>query len=159
MFPWVNPSPQRKRHLDRCGGRPQPRRHCVRWGPSSPPLKGHHPNFRPMSFVAKRVGGLRCHLVRQFAWPRRLCVRLGPSSPRKRAQPHPILGPCLLWPNGWMDEDATWYGSRPRTRPHCVRWGPSSRRERGHSSPRLFSAHIYCGNGRPSQLLLISGII
>jgi len=20
----------------------------------------------------------------------------------------------LLWPNGWMDEDATWYGSRPR---------------------------------------------
>ena len=20
---------------------------------------------------------------------------------------HPIFGPCLLWPNGWMDEDAT----------------------------------------------------
>jgi len=31
--------------------------------------------------------------------------------------PHPkkgtasqIFGPCLLWPNGWMDQDATWYG-------------------------------------------------
>jgi len=23
------------------GGRPRPRRHCVRWGPSSPPRKGH----------------------------------------------------------------------------------------------------------------------
>ena len=21
--------------------------------------------------------------------------------------PHPIFGPCLLWPNGWMNEDAT----------------------------------------------------
>jgi len=19
-----------------------------------------------------------------------------------------IFGPCLLWPNGWMDQDATW---------------------------------------------------
>jgi len=22
-------------------------------------------------------------------------------------------GPCLLWPNGWMDQDSTWYGGRP----------------------------------------------
>jgi len=21
----------------------------------------------------------------------------------------PILCPCLLWPIGWMDQDATWY--------------------------------------------------
>jgi len=26
--------------------------------------------------------------------------------PLKGAQP-PVLGLCLLWPNGWMDEDAT----------------------------------------------------
>ena len=25
-----------------------------------------------------------------------------------------IFGPCLLWPNVWMDQDATWYGGRPR---------------------------------------------
>ena len=30
-----------------------------------------------------------------------------PATPRKRAHPpHLIFGPCLLWPNGWMDEDA-----------------------------------------------------
>jgi len=21
-----------------------------------------------------------------------------------------LFGPCLLWPNGWMDQDTTWYG-------------------------------------------------
>ena len=37
------------------GGRPRPRRHGVRWGPSSPPpQKGNSsPTFRPMSIVAK----------------------------------------------------------------------------------------------------------
>ena len=27
--------------------------------------------------------------------------------------PSPIFGPFLLWPNGWMHQDATWYGGRP----------------------------------------------
>jgi len=55
----------------------------------------------------------------------------GPSSPENREQPHPIFGACLLWPNGCMDEDATWYWSRTRPMPHCVRRGLSSPRERG----------------------------
>jgi len=52
--------------------------------------------------------------------------------PEKRAHwhththPHPIFGPCLLWPNGWMDQDATWYGGKPRPRRRC-------------------SVHVYCG--------------
>ena len=25
------------------------------------------------------------------------------------SSPLPLLGSCLLWPNGWMDQDATWY--------------------------------------------------
>jgi len=29
-----------------------------------------------------------------------------------KGPPH-IFGPYLLWPNGWMDQDHTWYGSRP----------------------------------------------
>ena len=44
----------------------------------------------------------------------------------KGAQPPPIFGPCLLWSNGWLDQDATWYGGRRRPRRHCVRWLPSS---------------------------------
>jgi len=42
------------------GGKPRPRRHCVRWGSSSPlPKKGAKPPpqfyFRPMSIVANRL--------------------------------------------------------------------------------------------------------
>jgi len=86
-----------------------------------------------------------------------------PAPVPKGAQP-PIFGPCLLWPNGWMDEDATGYRSRPCPRLHCVRRGVGSgdpscsfAREKGTcSSPRLFSAHVYCDYSRPSQLLLSS---
>ena len=34
----------------------------------------------------------------------------------------PIFGLYLLWRNGSMDQDVTWYGGRHRPRPHCVRW-------------------------------------
>jgi len=48
-------------------------------------------------------------------------------TPRKKAQPpHPIFGPCLLWPNGWMDHDATWYGVKCRLGRRCVRWDRST---------------------------------
>jgi len=43
-----------------------------------------------------------------------------PPPPKKEGeQQPPIFGPRLLWPNGWMDQDATWYKVRPRPRPHC----------------------------------------
>jgi len=28
--------------------------------------------------------------------------------PKKGTEPPPIFCPCLLWPNGYMDQDATW---------------------------------------------------
>ena len=54
----------------------------------------------------------------------------------------------LLWPNGWMDQDETWHGDRPRSRPHCVRWEPSP--------ARSFRLMFIVAKGRPSQLLLSS---
>jgi len=31
-----------------------------------------------------------------------------PAPPHKNGTaPHPIFDPCLLWPNSWMDQDAT----------------------------------------------------
>jgi len=32
----------------------------------------------------------------------------------------------VLWPNGWMDQDATSYGGRRRPRRRFIRWEPSS---------------------------------
>jgi len=55
-----------------------------------------------------------------------------PAPPTQKGGTTSILGPCLLWPNGWMDQDATWYGDRPRPRRYCVKFGPSSPPKRGH---------------------------
>jgi len=35
-----------------------------------------------------------------------LCY-MGTQLPLKGAQQLPVFGPRLLWPNGWMDQDAT----------------------------------------------------
>jgi len=121
------------------------------------------------------------------------------GTPTGHNHPHPIFGPCLLWPNGWIDQDATWYRGEPRPRRRSVRWGRSSPLK-GHSpqfsvhvyysqttgwlkaplgtevdlgpghivldgvpalleggtAAPLFTAHVYCGHGRLSQLLLSS---
>jgi len=43
----------------------------------------------------------------------------------------PVCNVGVLWPNGCMDQDATWYGDRPRPgpRPHCVDGDPASPRK------------------------------
>jgi len=43
-----------------------------------------------------------------------------------------LFGPHLLWPNGCMDQDATWYGGRPWPTRHSVRLSQ-------------FSANVRCG--------------
>ena len=67
-----------------------------------------------------------------------------PAHPQKGAQP-PIFGPCLMWPNGWMEQDANWYTGRPRSRPHFFTWGMGtqlpSRKE--SEQPPLFGPGLY----------------
>ena len=67
--------------------------------------------------------------------PGHIVLDVDPPIPQ-REQP-PIFGPCLLWPNAWMDQDATWYGGKPRPRRLCVTWG----RRYSHQ----FLVHVYCG--------------
>ena len=40
----------------------------------------------------------------------------------------------------------TWYGGRPRLRPHCARWGPSSPSKKGAQSP-IFHPCLLLPNG------------
>jgi len=119
--------------------------HIVLDGDTAPlPKREQSPQFSAHLYLWQN-----CWMHQDATWyggrpqPRRLCVRWGPSPYPKVAEPHPIFGPrllwpndcmdqenfgpCLLWPNGWMDEDAAWYESRPRLRPHCSRRGPSFR--------------------------------
>ena len=68
--------------------------------------------------------------------------------------------PCVreLWPNVWMDQDETWHAGRPQPWPQGVSRGPPRpppQNGRGSPSFRPMSS-VYCGDGRPSQLLLSS---
>jgi len=65
-------------------------------------------------------------------------------SPKREWSPSTIIGPFLLWPNGWMHQDATWYGCRPQPRKLCVRCRPSPPPQKGDGAPK-FSAYVYCG--------------
>jgi len=72
-----------------------------------------------------------------------------PASPPKNGAEPPIFGPCLLWPNGCMDQDAISCGGRPLLRPHCARSSsldgdPPPLPIRREHSPQ-FSAHVCCG--------------
>jgi len=55
---------------------------------------------------------------------------------QKGHSPHPIFGPCLLWPNGWKNQDATSYGGKPRPRRRCVGLGSQLHLER--AQPPVF---------------------
>jgi len=72
------------------------------------------------------------------------------ASPKGGAEP-PIFGTYPLWSNGWMDQDATWYGSRPRPRRLCVRWGPRSPAQKGGRAPQILSPCLLWPNGWMDQ--------
>jgi len=107
----------------------------------------NHSNFWPMPVVAKWLDGLRCHLV----WPHHVpgpgdIVLNGdpaPLPPKGHSRLPALFGPCLFCPNGWMEQDASWYGGRPRSRRHCVMWGRSSSPQKGSQHPPIL-AYVYC---------------
>jgi len=55
---------------------------------------------------------------------------------------------------GSIDQDATWYGGRPRLRRHCVRLGASSPRKGAQQPPTFLPALLW--RGGPSQQQLSS---
>jgi len=112
--------------------------YTVRWGPTSPPLKGHSPPPILGPYLLQPNGCMDQDATRHGARPRprRLsahvyCVKtagwikmvlgvefgLSPGDFVLDGDPaslSPIFDPFLLWPNGSMHQDATWYGDRPQ---------------------------------------------
>jgi len=109
------------------------------------PKRGQSPQFSAHCYCGQTAGCIKIPLGMELGLNPGDFVLDGdpalPSPKRGGAQP-PIFGPRLLWPNGCMDQDATWYAGRPRTR-HCVRWVPSSPSPKG-ARPQ-FSANVCCG--------------
>ena len=131
------------------GDRHRPTRHCVRWESSYPSPKGAHPQFGANVPCGQTAGLTKMPLG---IW----MYNLDPGDfvfdgtqlpPRKRRTrpPHPIFGPGLLWPKGWMDQDANWYKGKRRLRRHCVRWDRSSPLKGVH--PSVFGSCLLWPNG------------
>ena len=136
------------------GSRPQPRPHCIRRGPSSagnrhssphlfdpasPPLKGHNPQFLSNIHCGQTTGWMKTPLGTEVDRGPGHIVLDGVRGLRERGTAAPSFrGPCLLWPNGWMDQNESWHAGRPRPCPHCVRWGPTSPSRKGAQSSPSF---------------------
>ena len=59
---------------------------------------------------------------------------------------------CLLWPNGYMDQDATWHGGMPRPRPRCAIDGdPAPSPQKRHSPLPIFGRCLLWPNGWMDQ--------
>ena len=84
-----------------------------------------------LAYCGQTVGWIRMPLDTEVGslGPGDIVLDGEPALPSKAHSPT-IFGPCLLWPNGWMDQDATWFGGRHRPRRHYVRGGPSFRIKR-----------------------------
>jgi len=106
--------------------------------PASLPKKG---GGAPSKFSAHVYCGKRAELIKMVLGteiglnPGDLVVLDGEPAPSPKGgrAPYPIFGPFLLWPNGSMHQDATWYGARPHPSRLCVRWGPASSPKRERS--------------------------
>jgi len=118
------------------GGRPQPRRPCgVRWGTTSPTQKGGgSAKFSAHVYCGQTAGWFKMALGMEVGLgPGHIVLDGEPAPLPQKGGRAPRFSAHLLSPNGSMDEDATWYGSRPR--PHCIRRGPSSARNEHSSFP------------------------
>ena len=71
-----------------------------------------------------------------------------PPAQKGSGAPKKFFGTCLLWPNGWMDQDATWLEGRPQPRRLCVRWEPSPPPRKGGIAPSpIFGPFLLWPNG------------
>ena len=69
-----------------------------------------------------------------------------PASPQKGGVVPPIFGPCLLRPNGCMDQDATCYTEVGLSPDDTVLDGDAAPLPKKGTEPfPQFSAHVYCG--------------
>ena len=103
-------------------------------GDPAPPRKGA-PKFSAHLYCGQTAGWMKIPLGMEVRLsPGDFVLDGNPAHPpplKKGAGPPQIFGPSLLWPNGWMYQDATLYGGKPQSRRLCVRCGPSPLPQKG----------------------------
>jgi len=110
-------------------------------GPSSPQKGSQSHKFSTRVCCGQRAGWIKM--------PRGTEIGLGPChivldgdpAPPKGAHQPSLFGPCVFWPNGWMDKDATWYGDIGPGPGHIVLDGDQPPKGLSPQS----SAYVCCG--------------
>ena len=78
------------------------------------------PNFDPC-YCGQTAGCIKMPLGMEVGLIPNDFVLDGEPAPSQKGAEPPICGPRVLWPNGYVDQDATWYRGRPWFARHCVR--------------------------------------
>jgi len=119
--------------------------------PAPPPPRGTAPQFSAHMCCGQMARWIKMPFDRKVVLNQSDIVLDGDpalSSPKKGAEPPPpIFCPCLLRPNGWMDQDATWYKGHIvlHGQGHIVLNGDPDA-PKGAQPPPIFGPLIvYCG--------------
>jgi len=121
---------------------------CKR-GTQLPSPKRGLPQFSTHFYCDQTAGCIKVQLGTEVGLSPYYIVLYGvptPPPPQKKGTA-PLFGPCLLWPNGCIYQDTTFYKGRPQPRRHCVRWGPSPFPPLKGHSPQIFGPSLLWPNG------------
>jgi len=103
------------------------------------------PNFQPM-YCGQRAEWIKISVGTEVGLgPGHIVLDGNPAPPNGTQVPNFRPMYIIMWPNGWIDQDATWYGGRPRPRPHCVRCGPSFSPKSGGTARNFRPMSVRCG--------------
>jgi len=104
---------------------------------------------------------LRFPVIIIIGWPLHVTVR-PMLSDRCLSVCLSVLSVCnvgILWPNGWMDQDATWYGGGLGPGDIVLDGDPAPLRKGAQQPPPLFGPCLLWSNGCPAQQLLSSFLL
>jgi len=129
--------------------------------PLPPPQKGcgAAPQFSADVFCGQTAGWMKLVLGMMVGLsPGDFVLNGDPAPPKGAEPPSPVFGQFLLWPNGWMHQDATWYGCRPQPRGLFVRWRPSPIAKKGAEPPKFYNmaqSLFVCSSSSSSTLCVL----
>ena len=139
------------------GGRPQPRRRCVRWGPSPLPKTGAQllPTFTANFYCVQTAGCITMPLDMELGLsPGDFVLDGDPApSPKRGWKPLHNFRPMSIVAKRLMDQDGTWHGGRPRPIVLDVSQPPSpeKKRKKGAQPSPIFGTCVLWPNSRPSR--------
>ena len=72
------------------------------------PVPPGAPQFSAQVYRGKTAGWIKMVLGTEVGLSPGHIVLDGDPAPLKMGAAPPLFGPCLLWENGWIDQDAIW---------------------------------------------------